>query len=281
MSDLMLNDILKLSEEEIDNSKIGLNMYWDGKSHFENWYNSDENNRDVYFTYASHIGKKRNFTRIGQVCFGFVRLKENYDHWLLVSVGEITSLPESGACGHKEIEKYKGLIGRLIIEYHRGNKFSTYIFNAKGLIEDIKVSEILHNIYEPIKFEGLDKVHLPFSTLKSILDSEKYQDYKAALKGFKGVYCLTDKKANKFYIGSAYGKDGILQRWSSYIDSKTGGNVALINLYNKKGEQYFIDNFEFTIIESFNKNTDSKYVLDREDYWKNVFKTRENGYNEN
>ncbi len=40
--DLTLNDILHLTDEEINNSKIGLNVYWGGKSHFETWYESDE-----------------------------------------------------------------------------------------------------------------------------------------------------------------------------------------------------------------------------------------------
>ncbi|MBQ7444433.1 MAG: GIY-YIG nuclease family protein [Clostridia bacterium] len=287
MTKIMLNDILHLNSEQIANSKIGLNMQWGGKTHFEIWYESDEQNRNVDFTYHSHQGvhgRNRNFTRVGQWCFGFVRLQEHDDKWLLVSAGEITSIPDrnnSGACGHVELEAYQGLIGRLIISYHKGNKFARYIFDLATVIDEAEVSEILPNVYEPIKFQGFDSVHLSYSTLKHILEGHKYADYRSALQGVKGVYCLTDKKESKFYIGSAYGEEGILQRWSDYIDSMHGRNKALIELYNRVGESYFQENFEFTIIETFNKNTDSHIIIARESYWKEVFQTKENGYNMN
>lgn len=41
---LKLNDILHLSAEQLEDSKIGLNMGWQGRSHFQEWYESDENN---------------------------------------------------------------------------------------------------------------------------------------------------------------------------------------------------------------------------------------------
>lgn len=283
MKDLFLNDILHLNDEQIANSKIGLNMSWDGISHFTRWYESDENNRHVDFTYHSHQAGRKNFYE-GELCFGFVRLEDNPNKWLLVSAGQIVNVPpkeKPGTCKHIELPQYQGLIGRLVISYHKGNKFSRYIFKLGKILNDIKVSEVLPNIYEPIKFNGFENVHLGFSTLKMILETERYQDYKAALKGIKGIYCLTDSKEGKLYIGSASGEDGILQRWSNYIDSKTGGNQALIELYNSKGDKYFQDYFEYTIIETFTKNTDIHKIIERENYWKGVFKTKENGYNRN
>ena len=287
MAEIMLNDILHLTDEQIANSKIGLNMQWAGKSHFEKWYESDENNRDTSFSYSSHFGADsnvRNFTKIGQWCFGFVRLKENPNKWILVTAGEITSIPiDNGRepCGHIELPQYQGLVGRLIVEIHKGNTFSRYIFNMDRFINEAKVSEILSNIYEPIKFDGFENVHLKYKTLKTILDGSKYNDYKAALRGVKGVYCLTDCNESKFYIGSASGEMGVLQRWNNYIDNKTGGNEALIELYNQKGDEYFEKYFEYAILETFDKTTSRQKILDREKHWKEVFKTRENGYNRN
>lgn len=289
--EIKLNDILHLTEKEISNSKIGLNMEWQGRSHFLDWYESDENKRNVDFTYHSHQGENtpkkkasRNFTEIGQWCFGFVRLPEDTDKWLLVSAGEITSIPDTdhiGACGHVEIDKYQCLIGRLVIRYHKGNTYSRYIFNLKPIIQEIEVSDILPNIYEPIKFNGYENVHLKFKTLKAILDGTKYSDYRAALKGAKGVYCLTDCKTGKLYIGSACGEDGILQRWSDYRNNMTGGNKGLIALLQNNDDSYFEKYFEYTLIETFPKNTTDSVVLKREQYWKDVFKTREFGYNKN
>ena len=290
--EIKLNDILHLSDEEIKNSKIGLNMGWEEESFFRRWYESDEKQRDVGFTYHSHQGEKkngrnpnRNFTKVGQKCFGFVRLPENPNHWLLISAGVITSIPDVdhiGACGHEEMPKYQGLLGRLVIKYNKGNTFSRYIFNLKNIIDKIEVLEILPNIYEPIKFSGLENVRLDFKTLKIILEGTKYSDYRAALKGVKGIYCLTDKKTGKLYIGSAYGKEGILQRWEEYKKSMHGGNVDLIKLLKDNNEKYFEDNFQYSLLETFSKNTPDNKVIERETYWKDVFQTRgEFGYNRN
>lgn len=281
---LKLNDILHLTKKQIENTKIGLNMGWQGRTHFLDWYESDPNDRNTDFTYHSHQGKQRNFTSIGQLCFGFVRLQESDDKWLLVSAGKVTSIPDAdniGTCGHDELPEYSSLIGRLIIHYHKGNTYSRYIFSAENMIENIEVAEILPNIYEPIKFSGFENVHLPFKTLKSMIDGVRYADYRAALSGVKGIYCITDTRNGKLYIGSASGKDGILQRWNDYKTSFTGGNKGLKELLENESEDYFIENFTYTLLEIFPKNIQPAHIYTRESYWKEVFKTRIFGYNKN
>lgn len=37
---LKLNDILHLTKNQIANTKIGLNMGWQGRTHFLDWYES-------------------------------------------------------------------------------------------------------------------------------------------------------------------------------------------------------------------------------------------------
>ncbi len=284
MKDLYLKDILPLSEEDAADAKIALNMSWDGKSHFDRWNESDANNRDVSYSYYSHYGNKnnvRNFTRIGQLVFGFVQLPKNNKRWLLVTVGRITSLPDHDTCEHIEEERFQGLVGRLIVEIAKGNTYARYIFNLNKYYNEAKVVEILADDYQAISFSGLDKVHLSFHDLKLILNAEKYGDYRNALLSVKGVYCLTDTKTGKLYIGSAYGEHGLAQRWSDYINTKTGGNDGLIALYKKEGESYFEENFEFTLIEYFGMSADTDKIVGRETYWKEAFATKEHGYNKN
>ena len=75
MNELLLKDILILNDDEKKNAKIALNMSWNGESYFDRWDKSSADNRDVSYSYASHYGTKlRNFTRIGQIVFGFVQL---------------------------------------------------------------------------------------------------------------------------------------------------------------------------------------------------------------
>ena len=281
MKDLYLKDILPLSQEEIGDAKIALNMSYNGKSHFDRWNESDANNRDVSYSYYSHYGKNRNFTRIGQLVFGFVQLPRNNKRWLLVTVGKITSLADYNTCGHEDDERFQGMIGRLIVEIDKGNTFSRYVFNLNKYYEEAKVVEILSNDYQAISFNGLDNVHLSFHDLKLILNGEKYGDFRNALLSVKGVYCLTDTKTGKLYIGSAYGENGLAQRWSDYINTKTGGNDGLVELYKKQGEEYFEENFEFTLIEYFGMSADADKIINRETYWKNAFATKEHGYNRN
>ena len=61
----------------------------------------------------------------------------------------------------------------------------------------------------------------------------------------------------------------------------TGGNTDLIKLLNQNDETYFVNNFEYTLIEAFPKNVPDSKVLERENYWKEAFKTRAFGYNNN
>jgi group I intron endonuclease len=97
----------------------------------------------------------------------------------------------------------------------------------------------------------------------------------------KGVYCLTDKNSGQLYIGSAYGDNGVAQRWEDYFETKTGGNKSLIALYKEKTDGYFEENFQFTLIEYFGMYCDKNKIIKREQYWKEAFCTRDYGYNNN
>ncbi len=105
--------------------------------------------------------------------------------------------------------------------------------------------------------------------------------YFEALKKVNGVYCLTDIKTGKLYIGSAYGEEGVAQRWRSYLNSKHGDNRKLIELYQREGDTYFEKNFTFTLLEYFGLSYDPTKIIERESYWKDCLDTRQHGYNGN
>lgn len=105
--------------------------------------------------------------------------------------------------------------------------------------------------------------------------------YHDALESVTGVYCLTDTKNGKIYIGSATGEGGVAARWGSYLDSKHGGNKKLRELYEREGERYFRENFEFTLLDYFGMSYDPRKVLEREQWWKDCLDTRRHGYNDN
>ena len=52
-------------------------------------------------------------------------------------------------------------------------------------------------------------------------------------------------------------------------------------LVKKNGEDYIKKNFKYSILEIFDTKTKQEYILERENYWKNVFETKKFGMNKN
>ena len=243
-----------------------------------------QKNGEVGFGYHSHRGssKQRNFTKIGQIVFAFAQLKDDSKKWLLISVGKITEIADHGWCPFEPLNEYNGYVGRLVIRIaEKKSAMGRYVYDLKRFIDDAEVVEVLPKEYEEIEFTGYENVYLTFGQLKLILQGLRFNDYRAALEGVKGIYCLTDKANGKIYIGSAYGDRGVAQRWDVYCDSRDGHNKKLVDLQKDKGEKYIEENFTFTILEVFSKNVSDKDIIDRENYWKDVFCCRKFGYNSN
>ena len=255
------------------------------KNFIEEWNNGNLNLNDVGFSYWSHQSEKGNGRRnfnVGDKVLGFMRI--DGDRYLFITAGIITHVPDSvGVCEYKRLCEFDGYIGRLIISTKKGNTFSRYVFRLDNYLEkrEIEVAEILSGELKPIEFSGFDNVHLSFPILMQVLESEKYAEYRRNLASVKGVYCLTDHSNGKLYIGSAYGENGVAQRWKVYLDTRTGGNVKLKDLYRRKTKSYFEKNFTFTLLEFFDKKTSDKKVLSRENYWKEALDSRVHGYNDN
>ena len=131
-----------------------------------------------------------------------------------------------------------------------------------------------------IEFKGFNQVYLKYDELYLILSNEN-SDYYKILNNIKGVYCITDTKTGKLYIGSAYGNEGLASRWKAYMLTHDGGNKELINLKIKRSPQYIEKYFTFTLLEFFGMSVSDKVVIEREQYWKKVFSTIKNGYNNN
>ena len=202
------------------------------------------------------------------------------DIWLFISAAKIIDVPANDYATVDVLSKYEPFYGRLIIKCRKGNTYSRYTFNLSKYIEQAMVVEILPCLYSGEKFEGYDCVHLPYHRLDDIFSGRLLPTYYEALKKVTGVYCLTDTHTGKLYIGSATGEEGVAQRWGNYLSTKHGGNKKLIELYNKKGNEYFEKYFTFTLLEYFSLSYDPIKVLERESYWKKCFDTINNGYND-
>jgi len=169
------------------------------------------------------------------------------------------------------------LIGRLIINFKR--EFRQSYLKLENYVKDLQVLELRKCKSSIEKFPGYKNVSLPFDLLKVIIDNNE-MSWKTALENVRGIYLITDTKIGKLYVGKASGESALWARWSEYIHTGHGGNKDLKKVVSQKGIEYAKNYFLFTLLEVTEFNTEDD-INKRESYWKEVFKSRKFGYNNN
>ena len=222
--------------------------------------------------------------------FSMIELPSQPDNWLFGGIFEVLSY--SLKRNRKGIKKvfYKldlsdygsALIGRLIIHWvkdarAKGRKPETMLFN-------MTVSEILPELYVGEDFPGYSSINHNYGVLEKLWKDSK-QDWVSALSNCQGVYLITDTKMGLRYVGSAYGQEGIWSRWGNYF--KTGGHannkqLKQFLLKKRKSVEYARKNFKFSLLEQASSRDSEQYIIQRENYWKDILLTRgKYGLNEN
>lgn len=131
-----------------------------------------------------------------------------------------------------------------------------------------------------IPFSSYEDVRLMYPKLKEIIDNPKiYKDWHDALSMVNGVYLIVDTESGMQYVGSAYGKEGILQRWESYVTKKHGGNKKIKELLNEHPDRY--KSFQFSILKVLPYDTEEDEVVVFENNYKDKLLTRKFGLNAN
>jgi hypothetical protein len=268
MNDIKLNDILRLTESEIKNTKIRFNI---PNKAAGNPLEIFKNNREElqiwqFWNYA----RRKSFTE-GNIAVGFIRIEG--DKWLLFDISRVTKdLNLFNAVGyeHEKIEHYEKFCGRLIIQYK--NKDMTLVRLAESVLNKCNIVQILDGTFDNDLFPGYENVNISWHELKNVINKDSW---KTALENQKGVYLITDKSNGKMYVGSAYGNNMIHGRWSDYINNGHGGNIDLKEL----SFEYIQNNFYYSILDIFKSTIDDKTIIKRESWWKNTLLTRKFGYN--
>jgi hypothetical protein len=116
-------------------------------------------------------------------------------------------------------------------------------------------------------------VTVSFKDLKTIMD-KGIQTWKDVLSSSKGIYCITDTSNGKLYIGQA---KTFWDRWDDYVNNTDKCNALMIEELIEKNGMGYAKNFQFTVLE---RCGDAQDLGERENFWKDIFKTREHGYNE-
>ncbi|MBQ8702876.1 MAG: GIY-YIG nuclease family protein [Bacteroidales bacterium] len=159
----------------------------------------------------------------------------------------------------EEVVGFGELKERVIIQWNNPRAWCQWYKNEMDVIEVTKG-------FDHIPFTGYLDFIVSFDELKEIVTNQ-YEDWKNMLSCVYGVYAIRDTKTNRLYIGSAYGKEGIWQRWETYV--KTGGHggnktlKALVD--NNPGYSKY---FTFTLLMITTKSTPDKMVIDQEQLYK-------------
>lgn len=97
--------------------------------------------------------------------------------------------------------------------------------------------------------------------------------WRSALAEWRGIYLITDNSDGKAYVGSAYGKENLLGRWTGYAKTGHGGNRQL--------RERDPNGFVFSILQRVSPDMEAEDVVKLEDSWKKRLQTRSLGLNSN
>jgi len=122
--------------------------------------------------------------------------------------------------------------------------------------------------------------HLSYADLKAICENpSSNKDWHKALTAVAGIYIIVEETSGLQYIGSAYGKDGILGRWMTYARTGHGGNAELQKAIEEG--RFAKENLRFSILRTLPKTLTMTEVVEHESQYKEKLGTRAFGLNLN
>jgi len=177
----------------------------------------------------------------------------------------------------REVNGLDHLMGRAVVEFNKN--FRASYLRGKKYADQLGVVAIREQRMTIGDFPGFNGVLLSQIMLKTLV-RELNPSWRTALSNVAGVYLITDTSTGKHYVGSAYGGDGIWQRWTAYTKTGHGGNKELRALLKQEGTEH-AQLFQFTLLEVCDINSSDEYIIGRETHWKRVLMSREFGLNKN
>jgi hypothetical protein len=276
-TNILLNDLLHLSSEEIKLYKVKFNqLNREGTNPMDEY----KKNPDVIDNQWLFWRETQRYFIVGQIAVSFMRL--SYDTWLLTTIKEVTEdLNIEHGVNYKGqvVDAYSKYFGRVIVKYYKYHQGQGRLLSE--IIDQLEVVQILPTTFDGDDFPGYDNVRMTFSQLETIIVRNK-RDWIAALENQKAVYLITDTNNGNQYVGSATSVYGmLLARWKNYVSNGHGGNKLLKEIVAQFGFDYVKKYFQYSILENYNARTDDHTILARESWWKLTLGTRAFGLNSN
>ncbi len=273
---ITLREIIELKTDKLKDSRIKLVRHKDSRREYRDILKDRDNVLEYQRLQSKEVFKNTDylisFTGLEgtkALLFGIFKVEDVGTKWHEKEQKEVFyyTLTEEKLCDD--------LIDRLVIDWGTAT-LSWHQWYDK---QEKEVLEILPKGYLG-EFKGLTNIVLDFDDLKKLISNpDANRDWKGNLSSVNGIYMILDKKEGKQYIGSAYGKGGIWQRWSDYAINVHGGNKLLKKLC--KSDVNYKQNFQYTVLKSLPSDINKKEVIRLENLFKQKFGTRAFGLNEN
>lgn len=173
----------------------------------------------------------------------------------------------------QHIDAFQMYEGRLMIDWGKG----TRAWHQKGTTEKPIIA-----IWTDTKkvFSGFENLILKYDELKEIVENPTiYDSWHTALSSVNAIYLIVDTETGKQYVGSAYGKEGLLGRWSCYVNTFHGNNKEMMELICNHPERYHY--FQFSVLQILPKTATVDDIIHMESLYKKKLMSIHFGMNDN
>lgn len=172
-----------------------------------------------------------------------------------------------------QVAGFESFENRLVVDWGPGTRSWAQNYRPKRLIE-------VYPEGHARDFPGYQDVLLTFEELSRIISHPSANRiWHTMLAAVAGVYLITDLESGQFYVGSAYGKAGLLGRWQQYVSSRHGHNKNLRELLEREPDRHH--HFAFSILQTLPKTLTQREVIEVESLFKRKLGSRAFGLNAN
>ena len=185
--------------------------------------------------------------------------------------------PEMAPCRFiydlQKVPGFESLEDRLIIDWGTGTRSWVQNYKEKNLIEVRPEGHVRD-------FPGYEDLILTYDELSRVIQNpDANRIWHKMLSAVSGVYLITDLESGQLYVGSAYGAQGLLGRWTQYVKTHHGNNKNLIELLQQDPHRY--RSFAFSILRTLPKTLTNREVIQVENLFKRKLGSRAFGLNGN